>query len=167
MTQSAAASAQLRDTSGHTEVEIVWVEQQTEHWIRFGRALREEIIDRRRRRLIFAPNAIFALVRWAGNDHGTIASRLDILRAVTPRAGYQTVATVTPGAEILLRASGWPKVSQIFDHIDAIEARDIDPSDIAPDHWRHVHNRLAVGEPPRDYTLARHRAFELVSGIGA
>ena len=31
--------------------------------------------------------------------------------------------------------------------IDAGEALGIDAADAAPDHWRHLHNRLVVGEP--------------------
>ena len=30
-----------------TQVELTWVEKRTEHWIRFGRELREQILDRR------------------------------------------------------------------------------------------------------------------------
>ena len=33
--------------------------------------------------------------------------------------------------------------------IDAVEALGIDPADVAPDHWHHVHNRLSVSEIPR------------------
>jgi plasmid replication initiation protein len=41
----------------------------------------------------------------------------------------------------------------------AFESRDIDPFDVAPDHWRHVHNRLAARHEPRTYTRARHYAW--------
>ena len=34
-------------------------------------------------------------------------------------------------------------------------------ADVAPDHWRHIHNRPAAGEQPRPYTLARHKAWLL------
>ena len=63
-----------------THVEVLWLEKQAEHWIRFGRAAEEQILDRRRRVLSFAPGSIFAFVRWAANDYGTVASRIDILR---------------------------------------------------------------------------------------
>ncbi len=63
----------------------------------------------------------------------------------------QTVPTVTPGAEVLLHVDGWPKVERMLQLIDAIEARGIDPIDVSLDHWRHVHNRLTVGETPRAY----------------
>uniref|UniRef100_UPI0013D97BDF DUF2840 domain-containing protein n=1 Tax=Stenotrophomonas maltophilia TaxID=40324 RepID=UPI0013D97BDF len=63
-----------------TQVELVWVEKQPAHWIRFGREQREQILDRRRRILFFPPGNVLALVRWAANEHGTVVSRLDILR---------------------------------------------------------------------------------------
>lgn len=150
-----------------TAVELVWIEKQTEHWIRFGREAREQILGRRRRVLFFPPGSIFALVRWAANEHGTVLSRLDILRAVGPGEPCQTVPTVTPGGEIQLRVDGWPKVERVLQLIDAIEAIGIDPAEVSPDHWRHVHNRLAAGETPRTYTMAHHRAFLLRREIGA
>ncbi|WP_246744796.1 DUF2840 domain-containing protein [Methylocystis sp. Sn-Cys] len=36
---------------------------------------------RRRRVATFTPGAIFAFIRWASNAHGTLVSRVDILRA--------------------------------------------------------------------------------------
>src|SRR3546814_6057098 len=90
---------------------------------------------------------------------GTLVSRIDILRAVLPGEPYQTVPGVTPGGEVLLRVNGWPKVQRVFEAIDTVDALGIDPADAAPDHWRHVHNRLAANENPRPYTLERHRAW--------
>lgn len=172
MTGLTAAAARAGRAAGLsadalTQVELVWIEKQVEHWIRFGREVREQVLDRRRRVLFFPPGAAFALVRWAANEHGTVLSRLDILRAVGPDEPCQTIPTVTPGGDILLRVDGWPKVERMLQLIDAIEARDIDPADVSSDHWRHVHNRLAAGETPRAYTLQRHRAFLLRREIGA
>ncbi len=150
-----------------TAVELVWIEKQTEHWVRFGREVREQILDRRRRILFFAPDTIFALVRWAANEHGTVLSRLDILRAVRCGEPCQSVPTVTPGGDILLRVDGWPKVERVLQHIDGIETSGIDPAEVSPDHWRHVQNRLAASETPRCYSPARHRAFLLARRIGA
>lgn len=142
-----------------TRVELTWIEKRIEHWIRFGRDIEETILDRRRRVLSFAPNSIFAFVRWAANDYGTVVSRIDILRAVAADEAYQTVPYVQPGGEILLRISGWPKVERTLQTIDVIEALDIDPTEAAPDYWRHVHNRLSAGDAPRAYTRERHRAW--------
>ncbi len=144
-----------------THVELIWMEKQIEHWIRFGHDVAEQILDRRRRILSFAPNSIFAYVRWAANDFGTIVSRVDILRAVRPNEAFSTVGYVRPGGEILLRASGWPKVERVLQAIDAVEQAGVDPADACPDHWRHVHNRLITGSEPRPYTRERHTAWIL------
>ena len=144
-----------------THVRLIWIEQRKEHWIRFGAVARERIIDRRRRVLSFTPGAVFAFVRWESNDYGTVVSRIAIARAIAPGAACTTLPGVTPGALVLLNLSGWPKVRQVLAAIDAIEALGIAPADVAPDHWRHVHNRLAAGERPRAYSAARHRAWLL------
>lgn len=142
-----------------TAVELIWIEKRLEHWIRFGRIAMERIVSRKTRIASFRPNAIFAFVRWASNDYGTIHSRVDILRAVMPGEGYTTAPFVRPGGEIYLSIQGWPKVRAVLEAIDAVEAAGVDPCDAAPDHWRHVHNRLSAGERPRLYTAERHAAW--------
>ena len=117
--------------------------------------------------LSFAPGSIFAFVRWAGNDYGTVVSRIDILRAVAPGEAYSTVGSVRPGGDILLRISGWPNVERVFQAIDAVEQIGVDPADACPDHWRHIHNRLAAGDAPRSYTREQHRAWLLRKRIDA
>ena len=147
------------ERSDLTEVELTWIEGQHEDWLRFGHANGTHIIDAARRVLFFAPGTIFALIRWAANDFGTILSRLDILQAVPPGAPCQSVPQVRPGATTLLRVDGWPKVERVLQAIDAIEAQVIDPVEVSPDHWRHLHHRIAAGVPPQDYNAARHRAW--------
>jgi Protein of unknown function (DUF2840) len=142
-----------------THVELRWVKKRIENWIRFGRTAEEHIIDQERRLVSFAPGSIFAFIRWAANDYGTVVSRIDILRAVGPGERYSTVPYVRPGGESLLRLSGWPKVEKVLYTIDAVEALGIHPADAAPDHWRQVHNRLSVGERPRPYSQSRHQAW--------
>lgn len=144
-----------------TCVELTWLEKRIEHWIRFGRHAEETILDRRRRVLAFAPGEIFAFVRWASNDFGTVVSRLDIVRSVSSGEPYTTLPFVRPGGEILLRIHGWPKVQQVLQAIDAVEAVGVDPAEGSPDHWRHVHNRLTVGDAPRPYSRTQHAAWLL------
>ena len=119
----------------------------------------EHRLDRQWRVSSFALGSIFAFVRWASNDYGTVLSRIDILRAVGPGERYSTVPHVFPGGESLLHVSGWPKVEKVLQAIDVVEALGIDPADAAPEHWRHIHNRLFVGEQPRPYTRSRHQAW--------
>ncbi|MBW9075683.1 DUF2840 domain-containing protein [Agrobacterium deltaense] len=146
-------------SSPRTLVHLTWRENRIEQRIHFGRIAEEQFVDRHRRVVGFDPGAIFGFVRWAANDYGTVVSRIDILRAIAPGESYQTVPLVDPGGEILLRIHGWPKVQKVLDGIDAIERLGIDPVDVAPDHWRHIHNRLTVNEPFRAYSRAQHRAW--------
>src|SRR5579859_24039 len=142
-----------------TRVELEWVKGRTENWIRFGRTTEQRIVDSQRRVVSFAPGSVFAFIRWAANDYGTILSRIDILRAVRSGEPFSTVPHVRPGGESLLHLSGWRKVEKVLQAIDAVEALCIDPADAAPDHWRHVHNRLSIGEQPRPYSRSRHQAW--------
>ena len=146
-------------TGDLTTVELLWLEKRIENRVRFGRPVSENILDRNRRVLSFSPGSVFAFVRWTSNDFGTVLSRIDILRAVTPGQPYSTVPWITPGGESLLRLSGWPKVERVLQLIDVVEAIRIDPADAAPDYWHHVHNRLSVNETPRPYTRSRHQAW--------
>jgi hypothetical protein len=148
-----------------THVELLWLEKRIENWIRFGHAAQEQILDRHRRILSFAPDNTFAFVRWMSNDYGTVVSRIDIIRAVAPGRPCATVPYVRPGGDILLRLAGWPKVERVLQLVDAIEALGIDPTDVAPDYWQHVHNRLSVNEVPRAYTRSRHQAWLHRQGI--
>lgn len=150
-----------------TEVELAWYEGEVERWIRFGRIAAERIIDRRRRVVCFAPHSMFGYVRWASNDYGTVVSRIDILRAAVSGEPISTVPYVTPGGDILLRLSGWPRVQLVLQAIDAVEALGVEPADVPPDYWRHVHNRITAGQNPRPYTLARHRAWLLRRNVEA
>ena len=65
-----------------TYVDLIWIEKRVQRWIRFGSVASEQIIDRHRSIVAFAPGDVFAFVRWASNDFGTVVSRIDILRAV-------------------------------------------------------------------------------------
>src|SRR5260370_27958204 len=120
-----------------TTVELLWLEKRIENRVRFGRPVSEKVLDRNRRVLSFAPGSIFAFVRWTSNDFGTVLSRIDILRAVTPGQHYSTVPWIKPGGESLLRLSGWPKVERVLQLIDVVEAIRSDPADAPPDYCHH------------------------------
>ncbi|KFI31816.1 glycosidase [Haematobacter massiliensis] len=142
-----------------TLVELTFEKRRVEHRIRFGRKAYEQILDRRRSVVGFAPESIFAFVRWAAGEHGTIVSRIDIVRAIGRGDPFQTLPFVRPGGEILLRLDGWPKVQRALAAIDAVEALGLDATDASPDHWRQVHNRLSAGQEPTAYTPERHAAW--------
>jgi hypothetical protein len=150
----------------HTQVELTWIEKRYEQWLRFGRSVSSRIINRRTRIETFRPDAVFALIRWSANDYGTVFSRIDIVRAVALGDPYTTLPFVRPGGDLLLSLSGWPKVEQVLRAIDAVETAGVDPCDAAPDHWRHIANRLAIGARPRPYTVARHEAWLKRKALG-
>ena len=145
--------------SGRATVDLKWIEGRPERWIRFGRVVQETLHSRSESTVGFDPGTVFAFVRWASNGYGTVESKIDILRAVPPGERCSTVPHVTPGGEMLLRLSGWPKVEAALLAIDQVEALGLAPEDICHDHWRHVHNRLTTGLDPRAYTELRHDAW--------
>jgi hypothetical protein len=61
------------------------------------------------------------------------------------------------GRPALLRVDGWRKVERVNRAIDSIEALGINTADVAPQHWQHLHNRIAVGHAPRTYRASRTR----------
>jgi hypothetical protein len=144
-----------------TWVELVFDPGRTERWIRFGSASDQRIVSRRNRFVAFQPGAVFAFVRWASNDHGTVVSRLDILQAADPSRDRIAIPGVLPGAVSLLRLTGWPRVRRALEVIDAVEEGGFHADAVAPDYWRHVHARLIVSLSPFAYTADRHRAFHL------
>jgi hypothetical protein len=151
-----------------TYVELVWVVGRLERWIRFGRTSDERIVDRRTRFAGFAAGEVFAFVRWTASPQGrTAVSRLDIVRTTARGEALTTLPGVLPGGELLLHLSGWPVVERTLELIDAVEALGLDPADAAPDYWRHVNNRLSVGEAARPYTRERHAAWLLRRELAA
>ncbi|CAI9122450.1 DUF2840 domain-containing protein, partial [Brytella acorum] len=85
-----------------TTVELTWIEKKVERWLRFGRPVADTILDRQRRVLSFVPGSVFAFVRWAANEYGTVESHIDIVRTVGSGEDCQTVSCVQPGGEVLL-----------------------------------------------------------------
>jgi hypothetical protein len=154
-----ARSSEKLDPASQTRVELIWLEKQIENWIRFGHSVEDTILDRRRRVVGFAPNSLFAFIRWSSNDYGTVSLNIDIVRAIAPGEAHTTLPFVRPGGDILLHIHGWPKVEKVLQAIDAVEAIGIDPADVAPDHWRHVHNRLTANQQSRPYSRQRHEAW--------
>jgi hypothetical protein len=153
------AETRVSDGPLLTHVTLFWRKGEREDWLKFGKPVADRIVSRSERIESYAAGQLFGLVRWASNDYGTICSTLVIVRAVDGHEPCTPVPQVDPGGDVLLSVHGWPKVAQVFRLIDAIEAAGIDPCDVAPDHWRHIHNRMAAREVPRDYSPARHRAW--------
>ena len=76
-----------------THVELVWFKKRIENWIRFGHIAEEKVVDRNRRIISFAPGSIFAFVRWASNEYGTVASRIAACQHRRSRVGERSCKT--------------------------------------------------------------------------
>lgn len=139
-------------------VSLAFVEHRVNVWLRFGKPVRETVLDRWRRVATFEPNAVCCRLKWIGNDYGTALWQLMVLQAPMPFDGAQRIAGVAPGARLLLRADGEPQVKAVLAVIDAIEALRIDPAAVAVTYWRTVGNRLAARQSLPDYTTERHAA---------
>ena len=140
------------------QVSLAFVEQRVNVWLRFGRPVRETVLNRWRRVAVFEPGAVCCRVKWIANDYGTALWQLMVLETPMPFDGAQRVAGVVPGARILLRADGELQVKAVLAVIDAIEQSGIDPCTVAVTYWRTVGNRLAARQPLPEYTPERHAA---------
>jgi hypothetical protein len=149
-----------------TKVELIWIEQRLEHWIRFGRHSAEQIVTGCTRVLSFRPDAVFALVRWTAHDLGIVHSRIDVVRAVKGHEPCTALPFVRPGGEIYLSLTGSPRVREALALIDAIEAQGIDLCDVSPDHWRHMQCRLSVGAKVRPYGPEHHALYLRRKALG-
>lgn len=148
-----------------THVTLVQRRDRFSDWLRFGTPVAEPIIAFSGQVYSFAAGQVFALVRRASPNGGTALSSLEIVRAVGRGEVYTTLQGVDPGGDLLLIVRGWAKVRAVLQLIGRIEGTGYDPCLVAPDHWRHIGNRLACGLSPRDYTAARHRAWQLRCGV--
>lgn len=159
---AAALPPQPTHAPTHMRVSLAFVEHRVNVYLRFGRPVREVVLDRWRRVAMFAPGAVCCRIKWLGNDYGTALWQLMVLQAPTPlddmQQDVQRIAGVLPGARILLRADGETGVKAVLSAIDAIELSGIDPCEVAPIYWRTVGNRMAARQPLPVYTAERHAA---------
>lgn len=148
----------LRERPAQMRVSLAFVDQQVNLWLRFGRPVREVVLDRWRRVAVFEPGTACCRVKWIASQCGTAVWQLMVLQAGLPFDGIQRVAGVAPGAHILLRAEGERHVKAVLAVIDAIEASGIDPCTVAVTFWHTVGNRLAALQPLPEYAAERHAA---------
>ena len=140
------------------QVSLAFVEQRVNVWLRFGKPIRETVLNRWRRVAVFEPGAVCCRVKWIANDYGTALWQLMVLQASVLFGGAQRVAGVVPGARILLRADGELQVTAVLAAIDAMDQSGIDPCVAALTYWGTVGNRLAACQPLPEYTPKRHAA---------
>ena len=142
-----------------TRVEIAFYPEHLNHWLRFGAPDEQHDLDRRRSLALFRPGRVFGYVRWQANEYGTQDWRFPIVKTAEPSLFLSRIEGVHPGGEVLLLATGNEKVKRALLQIDALEATGFEPADVSPDYYRHVHNRIAAGQPIRPYTEPQHAAY--------
>ena len=139
-------------------VSLAFVDQRVNVWLRFGRPVRETVLNRWRRVAVFEPGAVCCRVKWFTNDYGTALWQLMLLQAPTSFDGVQRIAGVMPGARILLRADGELQVKAVLAAIDDMERLGIDPCAVVLTYWGTVGNCLAARQPLPEYTRELHAA---------
>jgi len=143
-----------------TRVRLVFVADQLNQWLRFGKPIAEDVPNPHYRYVYFAPGSTFGLVDWRANDYGTVRWRLSILRAAGPGERVACVTDVEPGAQLLLHVATPTKPRRVLQLIDAIEAQCIEPEEVSEDYWRVLHQRLVAGIDPPAYSATEHAAMQ-------
>lgn len=144
--------------TGPMQVSLAFVDQRVNVWLRFGKPVRETVVNRWRRVAVFESGAVCCRVKWIANDYGIALWQLMVLQAPTLFDGAQRIAGVMPGARILLRAEGAPQVKAVLAVIDAMKRPGIDPCAVALTYWGAVGNCLAARQPLPEYTAEWHAA---------
>ena len=142
-----------------TRVRLISLPERCKLWLRFGHPISEAPHSRYQRYAYFVPHAVFATLRWHGNEYGTILWQLTILRAVAPWEAASKIADVDPGAEVLLRVSGKENIRRVLSLIHGIQSAKIEPTAVNPDYWRTVQNRLIAREFIPEYSVEEHGAY--------
>ena len=141
-----------------TRVEIAFYPEHLNHWLRFGDPDEQHDIDRRRSLALFKSGRLFGYVRWRANEYGTQDWRFTVVQTAEPSLLLSRIEGITPGGEVLLLATGNAKVKRALLQIDALEAAGLEPAEVSPAYYRHVHNRIAARQPIRPYSEAQHAA---------
>ena len=146
------------DRPQYMRVALAFVEHRVNVWLRFGKPVREVVLDRWRRVAVFAPGAICCRVKRIGSCDGTVRWQLMVLLAPMAFDATQRVVGVVPGGRILLLADGEQQVKELLALVDAIEDLGMDASTVSVTYWCTVGNRLAARQPLPAYTAERHPA---------
>lgn len=143
-----------------TRVQLVFIPDCINVWLRFGAPVRIYNLDDQRRIADFAPDSLFCRVEWQANRYGTTRWVLAVMQAAEPGTSTARVTGVQPGAHILLRGSGQPRVMQLLGLIDQLEADGVPPASVSPDYWRLLQHHIAARQPLPIYTLSSHEAAQ-------
>ena len=77
------------------QVSLAFVEQRVNVWLRFGKPVRETVLNRWRRVAVFESGAVCCRVNWIANDYGTALWQLMVLQAPVPFNGAGACNTMS------------------------------------------------------------------------
>lgn len=144
-----------------TRVELFYLEDHVNYWLRFGDYCYEKSIDRRRTFVWFKQDQIFCYLRWWANDHGTQGWTLVVMRSGSPTEdNIQIYPGISPGAEILLRVRGVKNVKRVLEILENIERQGINLCDVSPNYYRHLGLCILMGKAPHLYGMTQHKAWQ-------
>lgn len=144
-----------------TRVELFYLEDHINYWLRFGDYRFEKNLDRRRAFVWFKPGQMFCYIRWWSNDYGTQGWTLAILQAQEQRENcMEYYPGISPGAEILLRVKGGTYVKRVLEILDKIEGEDINLSEVSQNYYRYLGPCITTGNIPHFYDRTQHKAWQ-------
>ena len=144
-----------------TRIELFFLKDQVNHWLRFGNFNSEKYIDRRRAFAWFKPKETFCYIRWWANDYGTQEWTLGILRSCLPNErNIQSYPGLSPGAEVLLHVKGPTYVKRILCVFDEIEECGINLCEVSPSYYRYLGQCITNRKSPHSYKMEQHIAFQ-------
>lgn len=146
-----------------TRVALKFVPQQVNVWLKFGKPILELRKDSSLRYALFEPGQIFCRLAWFANEFGTTQWTLMILKAARLGEPVSVIEGVMPGAQVLLRLSGQPRVLQVLDWFDDLERAGAQLPELPESFWQMAHHRLQARLPLPIFTPERQRAVLRVS----
>ena len=150
-----------------TRVEILFLPESINYWVRFGDPEDWRATDRRQSFAYFSPGDVFGYVRWEANEYGTQSWRIWIVQAGSDVFPLYRIPGVVPGGEILLDLRGASRVKRALEQIDRLEAEGYDPGRVSPAYYLHIHNRILTRLPIRAYPRAQHEAHLAAMRVAA
>ena len=148
-----------------TRVNLLFLPEFANDWLRFGDCSYWRPLDKRRAIAAFAPDAVFAYVRWRAGNYGTKDWRVLFCRAGRPGDLLQKIPGVYPGAELLCYINGKKRVQNTLAFIDSLEGKGYEPQRLPPSYWRCASVQLLLGNQEAQLNAAKFSAQVKVAAL--
>ena len=150
-----------------TEVKVIFLHEQVNHYTRFGHPVLKETITPHQGFEYYPPKALVGYIQWQGGDYGSRLWRFMIFMAVkhSHKSPLQVIEAVTPAVNLILDLEGATKVRAALKAIDHIESLGLDPADESPAFYGYLHQRITVNQPYHPYSIKQHDSYLKEKGI--